>query len=85
MSIFFKIIKNFIFKCYNSFGDVMKDYYTIEKLDHQGRGIIHVNGKVIFVENALPNEIVEIQIVKSKKNFAEAKVLSYEKKSEYRC
>lgn len=55
--------------------------YTIEKLDHQGRGIIKESGKVIFVENALPGELVQIQIVKEKKSLKEAKVITYDKKS----
>lgn len=55
--------------------------YEIEKLDHQGRGIIRENGKVIFVENALPGEFVQIKIIKEKKNLMEAEVLTYDKKS----
>lgn len=55
--------------------------YEIEKLDHQGRGIIRENGKVIFVENALPDELVQIQITKEKKNLKESKVITYDKKS----
>lgn len=49
----------------------------IEKLDHYGRGITKLNNKTIFVENALPNEIVEIKINKEKKNFIEASVSKY--------
>ncbi len=60
---------------------MMEQIYTIEKLDHQGRGIIRENGIVIFVENALPKEKVEIQITKEKKNLKEAKVLNYHKQS----
>ena len=37
---------------------------TIEKLDHQGRGITHINGKIAFVENALEGEKVLIEITK---------------------
>ena len=33
----------------------------IEKLDHYGRGITKINEKICFVENALPEEIVEIE------------------------
>ena len=33
----------------------------IEKLDDFGNGIAHINNKVVFVENALPNELVEIK------------------------
>jgi len=34
----------------------------IEKLNHQGRGIGHIDGKVIFVSDALPGEVVDIEI-----------------------
>lgn len=47
----------------------------IEKLSHDGRGIAHINGKTIFVENALANELVEIQIVSRHGRFDEAKTI----------
>lgn len=56
----------------------------IESLDHYGRGITKVDGKIAFIENALPNEIVEIIIDKEKKKFIEGKVLKYIKKSNNR-
>lgn len=56
----------------------------IEKLDDYGRGITHINNKVVFVENALPEEIVEIEIVKEKKKYDEAKVVKYLKTSKNR-
>jgi 23S rRNA (uracil1939-C5)-methyltransferase len=31
----------------------------IESLDHEGRGVAHVDGKVVFVEGALPGERVD--------------------------
>lgn len=42
---------------------------TIEKLDHYGRGITKINDKICFVENALPGEIVEINIEKETKKY----------------
>lgn len=56
----------------------------VEKLDHFGRGIARVDNKTTFVENALPGEEVEIEITREKKNFNEAKVVRYYKKSESR-
>lgn len=56
----------------------------IEKLDHYGRGIAKLENKTVFVENALPDEIVEINIIKDKKNYIEANVLKYIKKSNSR-
>lgn len=57
---------------------------TIEKLDHQGRGIAHIDGKITFVDNALPNEIVDIELVKKDKKINEATVKQYIKRSSKR-
>ncbi|MCM1053724.1 MAG: TRAM domain-containing protein, partial [Ruminococcus sp.] len=53
------------------------DNVKIESLDHFGRGIAHIYGKVIFIKNALPHETVNIKIIKSKKNYSEAVVTKY--------
>ena len=49
----------------------------IEKLDNTGRGICYINDKITFVENALPNEIVNIKITKEYKKYNEAIVIDY--------
>jgi len=54
---------------------------VIEKLDHQARGIAHINDKIVFVENALPSEKVKIKIVKENKKIMEAIVTDYITKS----
>ena len=53
----------------------------ITSMDHNGRGIGKLNNKIVFVKNALPGEIVNLKILKEKKNFIEAEVLSYIKKA----
>ena len=55
----------------------MQKDIVIESLDDFGRGITHINNKVIFVKNALPEEVVEIKITNEKKNFSEAIVSKY--------
>lgn len=40
-----------------------------EKLDHFGRGIAYVNNKITFIENALPEEIIDIKIIKETKKY----------------
>jgi 23S rRNA (uracil1939-C5)-methyltransferase len=40
----------------------------IESFDNEGRGVGHREGKVIFVEGALPGERVSCRILRSKKN-----------------
>ena len=53
----------------------------IEKLDNKGRGICFVDNKITFVENALPDEEVDIEITNSKSKYNEAKVKKYNKLS----
>ena len=53
----------------------------IDRLDHQGRGITYIDNKIVFVENALPGEEVEVEIVKEDKKYSEAKVVNYIKES----
>ena len=53
----------------------------IEKLDNFGRGITYLNNKICFVENAYPEEVVEIEILKENKKIIEAKTISVIKES----
>lgn len=55
----------------------------IEKLDHFGRGIIKKDKDIIFVEDALPGDIVDIEIKKKKKNIIEATVDKYIERSKF--
>ena len=48
---------------------------TIESLDQEGRGIAHAEGKVVFVEGALPGEQVGAEIVRRKPSFDLARVV----------
>ena len=56
----------------------------IETLDHNGRGIGKLNNKIVFVNNALPNEIVDIKITNEKSKYIEADVINYIEKSKDR-
>lgn len=44
----------------------------IESLDHEGRGVAHVEGKAIFIEGALPGEHVEYSSYKRKPSYEQA-------------
>lgn len=48
---------------------------NIEKLSNLGTGIARIDGQVVFVENACPEDKVKIKITKVNKNFANAKVI----------
>lgn len=47
----------------------------IEALSHDGRGIAHVDGKVLFVDAALPGETVQFVYTDSRRDYAEGRVV----------
>ena len=47
---------------------------VIESLDHEGRGVTHLDGKTIFIEGALPGERVTFTSHRIKPNFEVADV-----------
>ena len=58
--------------------------YKIERLDHQGRGITYINGKIAFVKDTLPGEEIELKIIKENSKFIEAEPTSFLKESQLR-
>jgi len=57
---------------------------TIESLSPEGRGVAHVNGKVVFVDYALADEIVEFKYSRVSKKFDEGRVVNVIKASPQR-
>lgn len=57
---------------------------TIESLSHDGRGVAHVNGKAVFIDEALPGETVDFVYTDIKRDYAEAKVVNLITRSEQR-
>jgi 23S rRNA (uracil1939-C5)-methyltransferase len=47
----------------------------ITDLSHEGRGVAHVDGKTVFIDDALPGELVEWQRIKRGRNFDEGRLL----------
>lgn len=56
----------------------------VKKVVYGGRGLAHVNNMVIFIDNAVPDDRVLVQIMAVKKNFAEAKILELIEESPHR-
>ena len=56
----------------------------IERMNHEGRGIGYINGKVTFIKNALPEEVVVCEVLEEKKNYNVAQVINYKKISKKR-
>ncbi len=57
---------------------------AITDITHDGRGVTHIDGKVVFVNGALPDEVVMAQYVKIRKDYDEAKTVEVIKASEDR-
>ena len=56
----------------------------ILKFDHFGRGIGRSRDKVIFVEKALPKEIVDAKVTLDKKTYSEAQIIDIIQSSQKR-
>lgn len=41
----------------------------IESLDHEGRGVTHIDGKVVFVDGALTGELVDLEVYVQKSSY----------------
>ena len=57
---------------------------SINKFDHFGRGLGKLDNKVIFIDKALPDELVDIEITNNKKNYLEGKITEIIKESDSR-
>jgi len=57
---------------------------VIESLDHEGRGVAHVEGKTIFIEAALPGETVEYSSYRRKPNYEQASAVAILRQSAQR-
>lgn len=49
--------------------------FEIEKLSHEGRGMSRHEGRIVFIDGALPGETVKAEFTGGKSNFAEARTL----------
>ena len=64
--------------------DLVLENVLIENVAAEGKAIAHYEGTVVFVEFAVPGDIVDIRIYKKKKNYMEGRILRVVKPSEHR-
>ncbi|WP_428330491.1 23S rRNA (uracil(1939)-C(5))-methyltransferase RlmD [Mucilaginibacter sp.] len=57
---------------------------TIIDIAEEGKGVGKADDFVLFVDKAIPGDIADVQVYRSKKNFGEAKIVQLKKPSEYR-
>lgn len=56
----------------------------VEDYAAEGRSLARVDGKVVFIEGAVPGDIVDVQLGKSKKDWAEGKAVHFHSHSAQR-
>ncbi len=64
--------------------DLVLENVTIEAVAAEGKSLAHVDGAVVFVEFAVPGDIVNVRITKKKKNYMEGYILDMVKPSAQR-
>ena len=64
--------------------DLLLENVTIEAVAAEGRALAHVDGMVVFVDFAVPGDIVDIQVCKKKKNYMEGFIKRMVKPSAHR-
>ena len=47
---------------------------TIKSLNHSGQGVCHIDGKVCFVDKALPGDRLSIRLIEEKQSYATAEI-----------
>jgi len=57
---------------------------NIDSLEFKGKGVARVDGKVLFVEDALPGEVLDVRVVRNKRDHAFAVPVKYHIRSEDR-
>ena len=64
--------------------DLLLENVTIEAVAAEGKALAHVDGMVVFVDFAVPGDVVDIQVFKKKKNYMEGFIKRIVKPSEHR-
>lgn len=57
---------------------------VIESVDHEGRGVTHVEDKALFVDGALPGETVEYSVYRRRPTYERARIIHIVKASAQR-
>ena len=63
---------------------VILEDILIENYAAEGKSIARIDGKVVFVENVVPGDVADVQLYKSKKDWAEGFPLRIKKFSDNR-
>jgi len=62
---------------------IFEDVHIID-IAEEGKGVGKTHDLVLFVEKAVPGDVADVEVYRSKKNFGEAKIVELKQPSEYR-
>ena len=54
--------------------DLLLEGVTIEAVAAEGKALTHYEGIVVFVDFAVPGDVVDIRVFKKKKNYMEGRI-----------
>jgi 23S rRNA (uracil1939-C5)-methyltransferase len=58
-------------------GSIILEKILVEDYAAEGKCLAHFEGKVIFIENAVPGDLIDVKIVKNKKDWAEGFAIAF--------
>ena len=58
--------------------NVLLSNVLVEAYAAEGKSLARVDGKVIFIENAIPGDVVDIRLSKNKKDWAEGHITAFQ-------
>ena len=64
----------------------LNNLYTVEitGMNHEGQGVGHIDGYIVFVDGVMPGEQVKIRLTTAKKRYGKGEVVEIISKSPYR-
>ncbi|MEO7394893.1 MAG: TRAM domain-containing protein, partial [Chitinophagaceae bacterium] len=57
--------------------NIVIEKLLVEDYAAEGKSLGRIEGKVIFIENTVPGDVVDVQLTKNKKDWGEGKVLHF--------
>ena len=62
--------------------DIILENVTIEAVAAEGKALARIDGTVLFVQFAVPGDVVDVKVTKKKKNYMEGFILRMVKPSQ---
>ena len=64
--------------------NIILENVVVESVAAEGKAIAHVDGAVLFLQFAVPGDIVDVKVTKKRKNYMEGYILRIVKPSGHR-